>query len=257
MVDPRLDGYASQRSTETPGDHPGTRDRDRLTRVEDGRPRRPDDGRRSSHKRYAGACMRTALICRSGAWPTHRGVATRLDSTDRRFIRLQWAHRLSSQSVQRGLPLPCPRVAFGCRTVAVRAVTIRQDRGELYKAAQRFVEVDALGSCVGCTQVLLSDSPCQVRACRVDSLTYRRRRRERGRHHRETSAREAEIEGWITNSRHRPVDHSAETTPLQQHVGGPQVTVDDRRFDGGWFVARSTKPGRPWCDGHRTLRGWR
>ena len=136
-----------------------------------------------------------------------------------------------------------PRWPLRCRAGAFRAETIRKNGGEFYKAAQSFVEFDALRGRLSSFAVLLSDSPCQVLACRVDSLTYRWWRRQRGRHHRQTRARVAQIECWVTNSRHRPVDQSGEMTPLHQDIGGPQVTVDDRRdVDGDWFIA--AQPGQ-------------
>ena len=120
-----------------------------------------------------------------------------------------------------------PRRPLRWHAGAFRAVTIRKDGGEFYKAAQSFVEFDALHGRLGSFAVLLCDSPCQVLTCRVDSLTYRRRRRQRGRHHRQARAHVAQIECWIANSRHRPVDQTGEMTPPHQDIGGPEVTVDD------------------------------
>ena len=54
-----------------------------------------------------------------------------------------------------------------------RGAEVRKDGGEFYKAAQSFVEFDAFRVRLGSFAVLVSDSPCQVLACRVDSLTYR------------------------------------------------------------------------------------
>ena len=99
-------------------------------------------------------------------------------------------------------------------------MAIRKDGGEFYETAQRFVELDALRGRVGSFAVLLSDPPCQVLACRVDSLTYRWWRRQRGRHHREARAREAQIEGRTTNSR-RATNPNLEVGICGEHGGEP------------------------------------
>ena len=49
----------------------------------------------------------------------------------------------------------------------------RQDTREFYKAAQCLIEFDALGSYLDSIEVLLSDSLCKVRACRMYSLSNR------------------------------------------------------------------------------------
>ena len=62
-VDPRLDVYASRRSTETPVIVLGLRERDHLTPGEDDRPGQPDD----SWCRRTSGCRRTAPLRRDGA----------------------------------------------------------------------------------------------------------------------------------------------------------------------------------------------
>ena len=98
-----------------------------------------------------------------------------------------------------GTLLPCPTAAFALPHWCLSSGDDTQGRRRVLQGSAELREFDAFRGCLGPFAVLLSDSPCQVLACRVDPLTYRWWRRQRGRHHRQTRARVAQIECWVTN----------------------------------------------------------